>query len=143
MAKAEEFVGREYGPFTYHVGHEKIREYASATKNSHPWHHDEAAAEAVGGLMAPPMFAVIPTFKPVIACVSDEELEIDLAKLVHGEQEFQFHRPIRAGDKLITTGCMETVREKGPMYFVKIRTTTTDGDGEAVVTGLWNLVIRI
>ena len=143
MAKAEEFIGREYGPFTYHVGHEKIREYATATKNNHPWHHDEEAAESIGGLIAPPMFAVIPTFKPVIACVSDKELEIDLAKLVHGEQEFHFHRPIQAGDKLITTGCMETVREKGPMYFVKIRTQTTDGSGADVVTGLWNLVIRI
>ncbi|HBU47325.1 MAG TPA: MaoC family dehydratase [Myxococcales bacterium] len=143
MAKAEAYVGREYGPFTYHVGHEKIREYATATKNDHPWHHDEEAAAQVGGLMAPPMFAVIPTFKPVIACVSDEELEIDLAKLVHGEQEFHFHRPIRAGDTLLTTGVMETVREKGPMYFVKIRTTTVDDANETVVTGLWNLVIRI
>jgi predicted RNA-binding protein with TRAM domain len=34
------------------------------------------------------------------------------------------------------------VRDKGPMYFVKIRTETEDGDGNAVATGLWNLVIR-
>lgn len=143
MVKAAEFIGREYGPFKYQVGLEKIREYASATRNDHPWHHDEEEAEQIGGIIAPPMFAVIPTFKPVIACVSDRELEVDLAKLVHGEQEYQFHRPIAAGDDLFTTGTIENVREKGQLYFLKIRTTTVDAEGQAVVTGLWNLVIRI
>jgi acyl dehydratase len=142
MATAEAFVGREYGPMKYAVGLEKIREYASATGNQHPWHHDEEAAAEIGGVIAPPMFIVIPSFKPVLACVQDAELEIDLAKLVHGEQQYTFHQPIKAGVNLFTTGVIESVRDKGPMYFVKIRTETEDGDGNGVATGLWNLVIR-
>ncbi len=142
MATAEQFVGREYGPMKFVVGLEKVREYATATKNDHPWHHDEEAAAEIGGVIAPPMFIVIPAFKPVIECVMDKDLEINLAKLVHGEQNFTFHQPIKAGAQLFTTGAIESVRDKGPMYFVKIRTETEDQDGAAVATGLWNLVIR-
>jgi len=142
MATAENFVGRSYGPSKYEVGLEKVREYASATKNDHPWHHDEEAGAEIGGVIAPPMFIVIPSFKPVIDAVMDPELEINLTKLVHGEQQFDFHQPIRAGAQLFTTGTVESVRDKGPMYFVKIRTETEDAEGAAVATGLWNLVIR-
>jgi len=142
MVAAAQFVGREYGPMKYVVGLEKVREYATATKNDHPWHHDEEAAAEIGGVIAPPMFIVIPGFMPVIECVMDKDLEINLAKLVHGEQQYTFHQPIKAGDQLFTTGVIESVREKGPMYFVKIRTETEDQDGAAVATGLWNLVIR-
>jgi acyl dehydratase len=142
MVTAAQFVGREYGPMKFTVGLEKVREYATATKNDHPWHHDEEAAAEIGGVIAPPMFIVIPGFKPVIECVMDKDLEINLTKLVHGEQQFTFHQPIKAGSQLFTTGVIESVREKGPMYFVKIRTETEDQDGAAVATGLWNLVIR-
>jgi len=72
----------------------------------------------------------------------DKELEINLAKLVHGEQQFTFHQPIRVGAQLFTRATIESVRDKGPMYFVKIRTETEDESGEPVATGLWNLVIR-
>ena len=142
MATAEQFVGREYGPTKYVVGLEKVREYAAATKKDHPWHHDEVAAAEIGGVIAPPMFIVIPSFKPVNDCVMDKELEINLAKLVHGEQQFTFHQPIRVGAQLFTRATIESVRDKGPMYFVKIRTETEDESGEPVATGLWNLVIR-
>ena len=142
MATAENFVGRSYGPTKYEVGLEKVREFATATKNNHPWHHSEEAAAEIGGVIAPPMFIVIPGFKPVIDCVMDAELEINLAKLVHGEQSFEFHQPIKAGAQLFTTGTIDSVRDKGPMYFVKIRTETEDQDGAPVATGLWNLVIR-
>ena len=142
MAKAEEFVGRSYGPMKFTVGIEKVREYATATKNDHPWHHSEEAAADIGGVIAPPMFIVIPAFKPVIACVMDKDLEVNLAKLVHGEQSFDFHKPIQAGAQLFTTGTIESVREKGKMYLLKIRTETEDEKGEAVASGLWNLVIR-
>jgi hypothetical protein len=43
---------------------------------------------------------------------------------------------------LFTTGTIESVREKGKMYLLKIRTETEDEKGEAVASGLWNLVIR-
>ena len=142
MATAEGFIGRSYGPTKYVVGLEKVREYAAATKNDHPWHHDEEAAAEIGGVIAPPMFIVIPSFQPVNDCVMDKELEINLAKLVHGEQQFTFHQPIKVGAQLFTTGTVESVRDKGPMYFVKVRTETEDQDCQPVATGLWNLVIR-
>ena len=142
MVAALEFIGRQYGPMKYEVGLEKVREFARATKNDHRWHHDEEAAAEIGGVIAPPMFIVIPSFQPVIACVMDPELEINLAKLVHGEQTFDFHQPIKAGAQLFTTGTIETVREKGPMYFVKVRTETENAAGEPGVSGLWNLEIR-
>ena len=52
MATAENFVGRNYGPTKYVVGLEKVREFATATKNDHPWHHDETAAAEMASSVA-------------------------------------------------------------------------------------------
>jgi acyl dehydratase len=54
-------VGKEYPPFEYEVGREKIREYANAVGEGNPVHHDREAAQAAGfrDVVAPPMFVVV------------------------------------------------------------------------------------
>ena len=137
--KAEAHLGRVYGPLKYEVGLEKVREYASATKNDHPFHHDEVAAAAIGGVIAPAMFAVVPATPPVFEFLSDPEVGIALPKLLHAEQAFTFHRPIRAGETLFTTGTFEelTVKERRGMYLTTFVTRSQDAAGEPVAEGRW------
>ena len=76
----------------FEVTAERIAAYAAAT-------NDPIAAHLKGEI-APPVFAVVPTFMsmaPAALGVAPVEL---LMKLVHGEQLFSFHRPIRPGDVL-------------------------------------------
>ncbi|GAA1481392.1 MaoC/PaaZ C-terminal domain-containing protein [Gordonia sinesedis] len=79
-------------PETFDVTAERIAEYAAATNDPIEAHRS--------GDVAPPLFAVVPTFMsmaPAALAVAPMNL---LPKLVHGEQDFRFHRPIVAGDSL-------------------------------------------
>ncbi|MFE1592995.1 MaoC/PaaZ C-terminal domain-containing protein [Nocardia sp. NPDC058705] len=91
------FDGSALGEWTdeerFSVTKERIAEYAAATNDPIPAHRS--------GEIAPPVFAVVPVFTSMApAALSVAPVEL-LMKLVHGEQDFLFHRPIRAGDELV------------------------------------------
>jgi hydroxyacyl-ACP dehydratase HTD2-like protein with hotdog domain len=56
--------------------------------------------------------------------------------LVHGEQEFEYVRPIRAGETLTLTGRIADIYEKagssGILDFVVLETEARDAGGEPV-----------
>ncbi|WP_158887841.1 MaoC/PaaZ C-terminal domain-containing protein [Amycolatopsis anabasis] len=79
---------------TFEVTRERIVEYAKATNDPIERH--------LAGDIAPPVFAIVPVFDSMIpAALSVAPVEL-IPKLVHGEQDFRFHRPIRPGDKLVS-----------------------------------------
>jgi hypothetical protein len=145
-------VGRAYGPTRYEVGAEKIREYALAISGAipsriypHPPPADLPAAywdSAGGPLTAPPTFCVTFAIQPFVAATLDAALGIDLVRLVHGEQEFEFGAPVRAGDVLTTTGTLSQLFEKSGKEFVVMSTVTHNDRGEEVVRGTWTAVVR-
>ena len=79
-------------PETFEVTQERLAQYAAAT-------NDPIAAHLSGEIGAP-VFAVVPVFMPMIGgafAVAPPELAM---RVVHGMQDFHFHRPIRPGDVL-------------------------------------------
>jgi acyl dehydratase len=60
----------------------------------------------------------------------DPELEADLMRLVHGEEEHILHKPIRPGDTLTISPVIESIEAKdsGETFTVKITETNQDGD---------------
>lgn len=96
MTQAVTFEDAGLGQWTedevFEVTAERIAEYAAATNDPIQAHRD--------GEIAPPVFAVVPTFFSM-APAALEVAPVDLLmKLVHGEQDFHFHQPIRPGDTL-------------------------------------------
>lgn len=82
----------------FEVTRERIVEYAEAT-------NDPIAAHRSGDL-APPVFAIVPVFESLLVpAVEVAPVEL-IPRVVHGEQDFHFHRPIRPGDKLVSRGKM-------------------------------------
>lgn len=62
---------------------------------------------------------------------------MDMRRVLHGEQEFEYVRPLRAGDVLTATSHVKDEYEKagkrgGTMRFVVTETTFRDQDGEVV-----------
>jgi acyl dehydratase len=51
---------------------------------------------------------------------------------VHGEQEFVYHRPIRAGDRLLAAGKVAAASAKGRHELLTLETEVTTEDGEPV-----------
>lgn len=158
MAIDKRFIGREYGPYTYTIGAEKLREFALAvggalpaagTPGEPPAHvspllYDDAAAKAgpYGDLIAFPSFAVVFAIRPFGAAVADPELGVNLLMLVHGEQDLEFLDVMRPGDVMTTTGRIENIYEKAGKQFVVVATESRNQRGDVVVKGLWTGVIR-
>src|SRR2546423_953249 len=105
MDTSSAIAGPTYPASSYAVGREKIREYALAVGESDPVHLDPQAARAAGysDVLAPPMFAVVYTAAAILQALTDEALGIDLARVVHGSQEFVWDRDVVSGDEITTT----------------------------------------
>jgi acyl dehydratase len=130
-------IGREGRPQIMHVEYGKIREFARAIKDDNPIYFDpERASEIAGGVMPPP------TFSMTIAHWDDGSgrppLGLDLRRLLHGEQEFEYLAPVYAGDVLTSTTRVADVFEKsggrgGTMKFVVLESTFVNQNGNAVL----------
>ncbi|MCA1005279.1 MaoC family dehydratase N-terminal domain-containing protein [Rhodococcus hoagii] len=115
-------------PERFEVTAERIAEYAAATNDPIERH--------LRGEIAPPVFAVVPAFTSMApAALSVAPVEL-LMKLVHGEQDFHFHRPIRPGDALVVRAKPVgfTGRENGSTVVVYVETRT---DGGELVNEQW------
>jgi acyl dehydratase len=144
MALNADLVGRKYPPQTYEVGREKVREFANAIGDPNAVYRDVEAARGLGhrDLVAPPTFAVVVTRGPQIAAISDPDLGLDFSRVVHGDQKFEFVRPIVAGDILSTTASIAVARTMAGNDILTIRCDIEDSSGEAVASVFATLVAR-
>ena len=85
-------------PERFEVTRERIAEYAAATNDPITAH--------LSGEIAPPVFAIVPVFQALLVPAVDV-MPVELVpRIVHGEQDFHFHRPIYPGDKLVSRAKM-------------------------------------
>jgi acyl dehydratase len=141
----QSFVGRKYPPTPpYEVGREKIREFADAIGDSNPAYRDVEVARALGypDVIAPPTFPVVLSMRAGAQVVGDPELGLDYGRVVHGEQRFVYVRPVRAGDRLIVTVSVESIRSAAGNDLLTTRGDVATVDGEPVLTAYSTLVAR-
>ena len=140
------FVGRSYPPTPpYEVGREKIRDFADAIGDPNPVYRDQEVARSAGhpDVIAPPTFAIVVTLKTGSgAALSSGDLGLNFSRVVHGEQRFIHHRPIRAGDLLSGTSTITDIRDAGRNELMTISTELRTPEGELVCTALNTLVSR-
>ncbi|HEY0636647.1 MAG TPA: MaoC family dehydratase N-terminal domain-containing protein [Pseudonocardiaceae bacterium] len=145
MPLDQSFVGRTYPPSVpYEVGREKIREFADAIGAPDAVHRDVDAARAAGhpDVIAPPTFAIVVTMAAQAVVIEDPELGLDFSRVVHREQSFRQHRPIRAGDRLVSTVHVDSIRAIAGSDLLGNRIEVSTADGEPVVTARTVLVAR-
>jgi acyl dehydratase len=145
MALDTGLVGRSYPPSAvYEVGRAKIAEFADALGDADPVHRDPEAARAAGhpDVIAPPTFAIVVTLGAADVVLADPDVELDYSRVVHGEQRFTHHRPIRAGDRLVSTTTIDAVRSVGGNDLLTTRVDVATEDGEPVCTATSMLVAR-
>jgi acyl dehydratase len=158
MPLSPSHVGRQYGPYRYTLGVEKMREFAFAIAGGvpsssagagappglNPLFHDEAAAKAgpYGAVIAFPTFAVNFAMRPFTEAVADPALGVELIRVVHGEQEFEFHEVMRAGDVMTTIGRIAQISQKANLDFIVVETESRNQDDRLVVSAKWTAVVR-
>ncbi|MFE0761832.1 FAS1-like dehydratase domain-containing protein [Streptomyces smyrnaeus] len=145
MALDQSFVGRTYPPSRpYEVGREKIREFAEAIGDDNPAYRDAEAAKALGhpDVIAPPTFVFSVSYQEAESVVRDPKLGLDYARVVHRDQQFAYHRPVRAGDVLSVTSTIESIKSLAGNEVLDIRGEVQDAEGQPVVTVHTKLVAR-
>jgi acyl dehydratase len=128
------------------VTRSRLRAFARATGQADPLYTDVDVAKQAGhrDLPVPPTFffgielEAPDPFEPLTA------LGIDLRTVLHGEQEFSYHRMAYAGDELTARSRFTDQYEKkgGALKFLVKETAVTDQDGSLVATLRSTTVIR-
>jgi acyl dehydratase len=137
-------VGKRYPEFEYEVGREKIREYANAVGETNPVYHDREAARSAGfrEVVAPPMFCVVYSAGAMGPAVLDQEVGIDVTRLLHGSQAFEWGEPVCAGDAIRTEVALDDIYEKGANAFYVFSSLSRNQRDEEVVRGTWTNIVR-
>lgn len=138
-------VGKEYPPSAgYLVGREKIREFATAIGETAAIHRDPDAARALGypDVVAPVTFPFALTMQAMATAMFDPELQLDYSRVVHGEQQFDYARPLCAGDEVTVHAQIVEINSSGRHEFLTLRARVLDANGELVVTSTSVIVSR-
>jgi acyl dehydratase len=109
----------------------KIREFARAVKDPNPAYLDDE------GALAPPTFLMTIAHWMRDLGETRSAVKLDYRRLLHGEQEFEYVLPIRAGDVLRFRSRTREVFEKqgrrgGTMTFIIGETEFRNQRGEVV-----------
>jgi len=129
MAVDQSLVGRSFPPTTpYAVTEDNVRAFVEATGASYD------------GGPAPATFPMVMAFGAMNAFLEVEQL--DLYRIVHGEQRFAYERPVVPGDVLTATLSVASLRQIGGADIIGTISEITDASGALVCTGAATLVHR-
>jgi acyl dehydratase len=136
--------GKEYAPISFPVERERVSAFAAAIGENDPLFTDAAAAREAGHpeQLAPPTFVTVMQILASAQVVLDAELGLDYSRVVHGEQEYRWRRPVRVGDVLSATPRIADIYTKGPLEFLVVESEIADASGETVVTARTTLLSR-
>ena len=140
-------VGRTFTPITARVEPGRLRFFLTTLGEGNPLYGDAEVARAAG-YSAPP---VPPTYLFCLEMMDAAEpfefltaLDIDIARVLHGEQRFDYHAPVVVGDTLTFKPRVTSVTEKkgGAMTLVVVETEVTNQNGVHVADTSRTVVIR-
>jgi acyl dehydratase len=137
--ETEGLIGSHYrAPDYFLVGREKIREFALAVKDDHPSHYNETDAANAGypEVVAPLTFLAVAGRRVQLEIFTKFSIPINIARVIHRDQKFRFHRPILAHDKLYFDTYLDSVIESHGTVLTEIRSEVTDAEGKPVVTSV-------
>ncbi len=100
-----------------------------------------AFAEALGATydgQIPPTYPIVLAFDAMNAFLTAEQ--IDLFRIIHGEQRFIYERPLSVGDRLSATLAVTSLRQIGGADIIGTSSAIVDADGALVCTAKATLV---
>jgi acyl dehydratase len=137
---SKEMIGRTLSTGSATVTAEHVAGFARALGDLNPLYLDAEAARRgpFGGVVAPPTYPIAFMTEALSGGMETFlELGLDFMTLVHGEQEFEYVRPVKIGETLELTGRIADIYEKtnsagATLDFVVMETEGKDTAGKPV-----------
>jgi acyl dehydratase len=140
------FIGHTFEPFTAAVEKGRLRFFAKAIGETNPVYFNEEAAIAAGhkSILAPPTFVFSLKLEGDDALPILDLLKLDIARILHGSQSFEYLAPMVAGDTIRIESRIANIFDKkgGALEFVDMESTFTNQDGVIVAKTIDTLVYR-
>jgi acyl dehydratase len=128
---SRDLIGRESEVVLFEVERGAIRKFAEAVQDQTP--------ACIRGDVAPPTFPT--TFRTTIP-----GLTFDLARVLHGAQEYRYERPLRAGDRVRCRVRVADVYQRkgrlGEMTFLILVMDGSDESGSPVFSAKTTAILR-
>jgi acyl dehydratase len=132
----KKWIGHELPASVLTVERSRLRFFAKAIGETDPVYTDLAAARDAGypDLPAPPTFLFAAELDSGAGFRLVEQLQIPIAKLLHGEQGFRYHLPVCAGDVVTVRSRVADIYDKknGALEFVVKESRATNQRDELV-----------
>jgi acyl dehydratase len=90
----------------------------------------------------PATFATSAEFRVIPDVVADPELGLDFSRVLHGNQEYEFRRPLEEGETLTIRTRIDSIREMGANGFLVLVTELVDPGGEVACIARSTLIER-
>jgi acyl dehydratase len=140
----KKWIGHELPASVLPIERTRLRFFAKSIGETNPVYTDIAAAQAAGyaDLPAPPTFLFAAELDSGAVDRMLEDLGVPVAKLLHGEQGFTFHRPVCAGDTITVRSRIEDIYDKknGALEFV-VKTSRAVNQRDELVAELRSVVV--
>lgn len=119
--------GKTYEPVAFDITADRVRAF-----------HDLFG----GPPGVPPTFLTAAEFAVLPQVIGDPELALDLRRIVHGAQEYEFHRPLQLGETLAVHARIASIRQKGGNGFMVVEMLMKGIDGETVAVARSMMIER-
>ena len=134
MALNLAFLNRSYPSLeTFKVDQEKINAFSDAIGDNNDYVKEGFAS---------PTYLISIQMGTMEVALFDPELGLDYSKVVHGEQSFEYKKPVKAGDELSFISTIEDIKSKVGNDFITIRSDVKDAAGNDVATLKATLIAR-
>jgi acyl dehydratase len=132
----KKWIGHELPTSVLPIERSRLQFFAKAIGETNPVYTDAAAARHAGypDLPAPPTFLFAAELDSGSSFQMLEDLQIPIAKLLHGEQSFSYHRAACVGDTVTVRSSITDIYDKknGALEFVVKTSRATNQQGELV-----------
>ncbi len=139
-------IGREFGAHTADIEKGRLRFFAKATGETNPIYFDEEAAKAAGlpTLPVPPTFLFSMDMEVPDPFEILSVMDVDLGKILHGTQEFNYFKDVYAGDTISFKSEITDIFDKkgGALEFIVKKTEATNQHGDLVAEMTRTIVVR-
>lgn len=146
MPVSPDAIGRKLTPISMDIERGRLAAFARATGSTDPVYSDLDAAKNAGhrDLPVPPTFLMAIEMEDPDPFKWIRELDIDMDYVLHGSQQYAYHRLAYAGERLTAASTITDVFSKkgGALEFVIKKTAITDETGAAVADLTQTIVVR-